>query len=30
LAADLRAAIVVIEQLLLEARFARRPTAAAK
>ena len=30
LAADLRAVIVVIEQLLLEARFARRPAATAK
>ena len=30
LAADLRAAIIVIEQLLLEARFARRPAAASE
>jgi len=30
LAADLRGAIVVIERLLLEARFVRRPMAPAK
>jgi hypothetical protein len=30
LAADLRSAIAVIEQLVLETRFARRPMSAAK